>query len=84
MVVQKAPPLRGFLLGRKPRTSDTGIIMPDDLKKKGAADRNKIAMDEEHEVRYWIKHLGVTREELQRAVDKVGNSAATVRKELGK
>nr|WP_284278910.1 DUF3606 domain-containing protein [Bradyrhizobium liaoningense] len=28
--------------------------------------------------------LCVTREELQKAVDKVGNSAATVRKELGK
>jgi hypothetical protein len=41
-------------------------------------------MDEELGVKYWTKHLGVTREELKRAVDKVGNSAATVRKELGK
>jgi hypothetical protein len=32
--------------------------------------RNHIAMDEELEVKYWTKHLGVTREELQRAVDK--------------
>jgi hypothetical protein len=46
--------------------------------------RNHIAMNEELEVKYWTKHLGVTREELQRAVDKVGNSAAAVRKELGK
>ena len=46
--------------------------------------RNQIAMDDAAAVRRWIKHLGVTREELQRAVDKVGNSAATVRKELGK
>jgi len=46
--------------------------------------RNLIAMDEELEVKYWTKHLGVTQEELQRAVDKVGNSAAAVRKELGK
>jgi hypothetical protein len=46
--------------------------------------RNHIAMNEEIEVKYWTKHLGVTREELQRAVDKVGNSAAAVRKELGK
>jgi len=44
--------------------------------------RNHIAMGEELEVKYWTKHLGVTREELQRAVDKVGNSAAAVRKEL--
>jgi hypothetical protein len=41
-------------------------------------------MHEEHEVHYWTKHLGVSREELQKAVDKVGNSAASVRKELGK
>jgi Protein of unknown function (DUF3606) len=46
--------------------------------------RNHIAMNEELEVKYWTKHLGVSREELQRAVDKVGNSAAAVRKELGK
>ncbi len=58
--------------------------MPDDLTKRGSADRSKIAMHEEHEVRYWTKHLGVSRDELQRAVDKVGNSAAAVRKELGK
>ena len=55
--------------------------MPDDLTKRGAADRSKIAM---HEVHYWAKHLKVSREELQRAVDKVGNSAAAVRKQLGK
>jgi hypothetical protein len=46
--------------------------------------RNHIAMNEELEVKYWTKHLGVTRDELQRAVDKVGNSAAAVRKELGR
>lgn len=39
-------------------------------------------MEEELEVKYWTKHLGVSRDELQRAVDKVGNSAAAVRKEL--
>jgi hypothetical protein len=44
--------------------------------------RNHIAMDEELEVKFWTKHLGVSREDLQRAVDKVGNSAAAVRKEL--
>ena len=46
--------------------------------------RNNIAMDKELEVKYWTRHLGVTREDLQRAVDKVGNSAAAVRKELGR
>ena len=40
-------------------------------------------MGQPHEVQYWTRHLGVTRDELQRTVDKVGNSAAAVRKELG-
>jgi hypothetical protein len=46
--------------------------------------RNHIAMNKELEVKYWTKHLGVSPEALRRAVDKVGNSAAAVRKELGK
>jgi 3-oxoacyl-[acyl-carrier-protein] synthase III len=54
----------------------------DDLKKKGSQDRSKINMHEPHEVRYWTKHLNVSKEQLQKAVDKVGNSAAAVRKEL--
>jgi Protein of unknown function (DUF3606) len=58
--------------------------MPDDLKKRGQPDLSRIAMEEEHEVSYWTKHLGVTKGELQKAVDKVGNTAAAVRKELGK
>jgi uncharacterized protein DUF3606 len=58
--------------------------MADDPKKRGAADRSRISMSGHHEVRYWAKHLRVTKEELQKAVDKVGNSAAAVRKQLGK
>jgi uncharacterized protein DUF3606 len=58
--------------------------MADDPRKRGTPDRSKISMGEDHEVRYWTKHLGVTRDDLQAAVDKVGNSAAAVRKELGK
>jgi 3-oxoacyl-[acyl-carrier-protein] synthase III len=57
--------------------------MSDEKLKRGQPDRSLINMSEDYEVKYWTKHLGVSREELQRAVDKVGNSAATVRKELG-
>ena len=39
-------------------------------------------MNEVGEVRYWIRHLRVTREDLARAVEKVGDSAAAVKKEL--
>jgi hypothetical protein len=57
--------------------------MTDDPRKRGEPDRSKISISED-QVRYWTKHLGVTQEELQKAVDKVGNSAAAVRKELMK
>ncbi|MGY8706379.1 DUF3606 domain-containing protein [Bradyrhizobium sp. 18BD] len=55
----------------------------DQLTKREQPDRSKINMHEAFEVKYWAHALGVSREELQKAVDKVGNSAATVRKELG-
>ena len=58
--------------------------MADDRSIRGGQDRTRVNMDQDYEVKYWIKHLGVSREELQRAVDKVGNSAGAVRKELGK
>ena len=56
----------------------------DNLTKRDQPDRSKINMSEDYEVQYWTRHLGASREELQRAVDKVGDSAAAVRKELGK
>ena len=57
--------------------------MGDVLASKGERDRSHIAMQVPDEVRYWVKHFGVTRNELQCAVDKVGNSVAAVRKQLG-
>ncbi len=55
----------------------------DNLTKREQPDRSKINMHEAWEVKYWSHALGVSREDLQRAIDKVGNSAAAVRKELG-
>ncbi|MDB5502637.1 MAG: hypothetical protein JWR89_2539 [Tardiphaga sp.] len=54
----------------------------DDLKNRGQQDRSKINMHEPHELQYWTKHLNVSREELAKAVEKVGNGAAAVRKQL--
>lgn len=54
----------------------------DNLTKREQPDRSKINMQEAFEVKYWTHALGVSKEELQKAVDKVGNSAAAVRKEL--
>ena len=49
---------------------------------RGEPDRSKINMSEDYEVQYWAKHLGVSKEKLAQVVEKVGNSAAAVRKEL--
>lgn len=54
----------------------------DSLTKREQPDRSKISMDQPREVKYWKRALKVTDVELQKAVDKVGNSAAAVRKEL--
>jgi len=58
--------------------------MPTSLTKKVTPDRGRIATSDANEVKYLSRHLGVSQEELLRAVDKVGNSTSTVRKELGK
>ncbi|MES2740967.1 MAG: DUF3606 domain-containing protein [Pseudomonadota bacterium] len=58
--------------------------MSDDLQNRGAQDRNRISLTEQHELQYWTAALGVTSEQLKLAVDKVGHSAEAVRRELGK
>jgi hypothetical protein len=57
--------------------------MADSLTNRVQLDRSKINMHEAHEVKYWTHALGITRDDLQKAVDKVGSSAAAVRKQLG-
>ena len=57
--------------------------MSDILACKGERDRSHIAMHDKAEVRHWTKHFGITASDLQVAVDKVGNSAAAVRKQIG-
>lgn len=58
--------------------------MPDDKSNRGGQDRSRINLSEEYEVQYWTKKFGVSKEELQRAVKKVGVEADKVGKELGK
>lgn len=58
--------------------------MSDDLKNRGGQDRLRINVHEEHEVRYWTQELGVSKEELERAVKTAGVMAADIRKHLGK
>jgi len=58
--------------------------MSDDLKNRGEPDRSRISLTEEHEISYWTKSLGVSREELEQTVRSVGNSADAVKRALQK
>jgi predicted RNA-binding protein YlqC (UPF0109 family) len=56
--------------------------MTDSLTARERPDRSKINMNDPREVHCWTRHLNISKEELQKVIDKVGNSAAAVRKEL--
>ena len=58
--------------------------MSDNTAQRGPADRSRINMSQDHEVRYWTQALGVSEDELRRAVGTVGSSADKVREHLGK
>lgn len=45
--------------------------------------RSKINLRDPKEVKSWSHHLGVPRDELKKAVEKVGDSAPAVKKQLG-
>jgi Protein of unknown function (DUF3606) len=64
------------------RHSNEYSNMPDDLSKKGPADRSRINLSEPYEVQYWADKFGVSKERLSEAVRKVGHSADVVGKEL--
>lgn len=53
--------------------------MSDDLTNRGAQDRARINLSEEHEVRYWTAALGISEDRLRQLVAEVGPSAAAVR-----
>lgn len=73
---------RGLL--NEPTYMTRGWMMADDLKNRGAQDRSRIALNEDHEVRYWTGALNCTRQQLEAAVAAVGNSADKVREYLRK
>jgi Protein of unknown function (DUF3606) len=53
--------------------------MGDVLASKGERDR----MQDKAAVRRSLRHFGVTKNQLQRAVGKIGNSVVAVRKQMG-
>ena len=57
--------------------------MADDKTLTGGADRKRINVNEDYELRDWSKKFNVTPEELKEAVQAVGTSADAVEKRLG-
>ncbi|WP_166294265.1 DUF3606 domain-containing protein [Bradyrhizobium sp. 2S1] len=52
------------------------------LTQKVQFDRSKINIRDPQQVKRWTHALGVSKEDLRKAVEKVGDCATTVRKEL--
>jgi hypothetical protein len=57
--------------------------MADDLKQTGKADDQRINVEQDHELSYWSKELGVSREQLRNAVQQAGSLVRDVRRHLG-
>lgn len=56
--------------------------MTDDKTQTGNPDRQPISLSENYEARDWAEKFGVTEDQLRRAVEKVGNLASDVEREL--
>ena len=63
------------------KTTQKENAMPDETSRP-VRDSRFIALDQDHEFRYWTKNLGCTEGELRAAVVAVGNSVNSVRKYL--
>lgn len=58
--------------------------MADDLKKTGRQDDERINVEQEHELGYWAEKLGVSREQLRKAVQAAGPVVKDVQRHLGR
>lgn len=54
------------------------------LKSNEIANRGRINLSDEEEARFWTAKLGICREEIQHAIDKVGDTAVEVRLEIAR
>ena len=52
--------------------------MADDPSNRGQQDRQRINVNQEHELRYWSEKFGISPDELKQAVDAVGPMADDV------
>ncbi|NUQ28729.1 MAG: DUF3606 domain-containing protein [Acidobacteriaceae bacterium] len=58
--------------------------MADNLKHRGPQDRSRINVNEDWEVRWWTKELGVSEQRLRELVRQHGVAASTIREILDK
>ena len=56
--------------------------MPDDLNKRGGQDRTRINVNQDHELRNWAQAMGVSADEVKKAVEAVGDHADKVKEHL--
>jgi hypothetical protein len=57
--------------------------MADDPSKRGPSDRARINVNQDYEVEYWCRKLGITPHELRLLVQQHGTSAEKIREVLG-
>ena len=58
--------------------------MSDDTNNRGPQDRQRINVNEDYEVRWWTKELGVSEAQLRAAVAQAGVMADAVRAQLSR
>ena len=58
--------------------------MADNLKKTGKPDDARINVEQDHELGYWSEKLGVSREELRKAVQAAGPMVKDVQRHLNR
>jgi hypothetical protein len=61
-----------------------GIVVVDDLTKRGPADRSRVNVNEAWEVAWWTKELNCTEAQLRAAVKAVGVMVLDVKAHLAK
>jgi hypothetical protein len=58
--------------------------MADDLKQTGRQDDARINVEQDHELSYWSEKLGVSREQLRKAVQAAGPMVKDVQRHLNR
>ncbi len=56
--------------------------MPDDLQQRGGQDRERINVNEPHELRYWSRQFNVSEDDVKAAVEAVGDRVDDVRERV--